>query len=266
MKYFSRDEVERIGQAGSYRLDTQDGAAYRYLSSFWLYVEPNDLAFTPHGPSGYWEAWVTKWMSQEFDNHDLFIDVGANVGYYSLMAAKHGITTFAVEPQERLCEMIKKSCSLNNIGIGVNNLALSDHSGYMTLVVPDGHSGGAWLMTDGLHNEAISPLIRQEVEVNTLDYSFSGSGRKILMKIDAEGAEPQIIAGGKNFFMRNNVTVALEWYAGRWDDADRFAKELYALSPDGLSVIDYDGNERPVTPDELVASRELEMVVVRATA
>jgi FkbM family methyltransferase len=263
MKYFDRQEVERIGRAGSSKQTNDNGTMYRYLSSFWLYVEESDSAFSPHGPSGFWEAWVTKWISQELDNHDTFIDVGANVGYYTMLAANHGLKTVAVEPQRNLCEMIKMSVEVNRLkNVSVSNLALSEHRGTMNLIVPEGHSGGAWLQIKEQVPDEMSYKVN-EVEVTTLDYGFPCADASILMKIDAEGAEPSIIAGGRDFLSRNNVTAVLEWQSSRWPDAAGFADELFALSNAPVSVVDYDGNEREMTPEQLVASRELEMVIIR---
>jgi FkbM family methyltransferase len=266
MKYFSREEVERIGSAGSYRQVTDDGLMFRYLSSFWLYVEEYDNAFTPHGFSGFWEAWVTKWISQELDNHDTFIDVGANVGYYTMLAAQHGLKTYAVEPQRNLCEMIKLSLEANRLkNVNVVNLALSDHRGMMNLVVPTGHSGGAsFVEQDSLYPENNVNYTVSSVDVSTLNYAFPTVNQKILVKIDAEGAEPLIIDGAEEFLAANQVTAVLEWSSPRWKRPVKFAEKLREISSSPLAVIDYHGNERPVTPAELAVSETLEMVVIRS--
>jgi FkbM family methyltransferase len=260
MIYFSRDEVERIGRAGAFQLVDEDGSiAYRYLSSFWLYVEPDDIAFTPHGMTGYWESWVTKWISKHLDWADCFIDVGANVGYYSMLAGKHGVDTYAVEPLPHLQRMLVKTRELNRLTHNVYLIsdALSDyeHTGVGYINYVEQHSGGSYLDDEGI-----------QVTVSTVDNSFPlVSGKKVLMKIDAEGQEPNIIKGMTEFIKRNNVTIVLEWQAQRWQDAGDFVDDLIETFGE-LAIVNYMGGETPVDRDYLVNSTDLEMVVVRSAA
>lgn len=257
MIYWTRDEVERIGRAGSCMwVDAPDGLAFRYLSSFWLYVEQDDQAFTPHGVDGFWEAWITAWVSQKFDSHGLFLDVGANVGYYTLMAAKHGMTVISFEPNPRVADMLRASLRLNREenSVFVDNHALGDSLGVTNLIIPDRHSGGA-------HISDTEPGV--EVTVLPLD-SYRFSGEEILMKVDAEGAEPEIWAGMQQTLRDNDVTVFLEWESSRWPNggAEDFARSLFKQKYVG--VIEYDGTERQLThPDAMGYLEGIQTVIVR---
>lgn len=266
MIYYSRDEVERIGRAGSCmrRFDNGKNMAFRYLSSFWLFVEPQDKAFTPHGADGFWESWITKWMSEQFEDADMFIDVGANVGYYTLMAAKAGVKTIAFEPQSRLCTMIRASLDVNKArNAEVVCRALSDKRGEIFLVVPDEHSGGAFL------SEKNNPIIdlkfhSERVQIETLDRSVRVvPGRKVVVKIDAEGAEPNIWAGMQDTFAVTDCTVILEWDSSRYD-AEAFGKSLFDGYLNYVAIVDYDGKEvERVHWRQLAQLEGLHMVVVR---
>lgn len=240
MRYFSRDEVEKIGRAGGRMWQREDGTAFRFLSNFWLYVEENDTAFTPHGLDGFWEAWITKWVSQQLDDNDLFLDVGANVGYYSMMAAKHGLDVIAFEPNPELAEFVIRGARLNRLPIIVESIALSNFSGETTLVVPNGHSGGASMM-GGISDRIEQSDKRFNVQVEPLDY-FNISNKNILIKIDAEGAEPDIWAGMQKFWKANNCTVFLEWEDSRFDTS-AFAQSLFG-DDNIVGMIDFAGDER----------------------
>lgn len=260
MIYYTRDEVERIGRAGALQIIDEDGSQmFRYLSSFWLYVEPQDEAFTPHGLTGYWESWITKWLSKQFDSHDKFFDVGANVGYYTMMAANHGIQTVAVEPLPHLCKMIRKSADENKLisKIEIANFALSDEPnvgiGFIRLF--ENHSGGSYLADEGI-----------EVKVHTFDNGFvSQRGKRVLMKIDAEGQEPNIIRGMTNSLAAADFTIVLEWQAQRWSDPGKFYDELVEKFND-VSIVTHLGIEEKVDKEFLVNSTDLHMVVVRSAA
>lgn len=263
MIYYSRDEVERIGRAGSCMrvLDGGKNTAFRYLSNFWLIVEQRDEAFTPHGLDGFWEAWITKWMSEQFETADLFIDVGANVGYYSMQAAKAGVKTVAFEPQDNLCQMIRESARLNRVEVQVFQKALSDHSGHIYIAVPDRHSGGAYI-SDKPPTEV--NFTSEYVHVDPLDRSVNVvPGSKVVVKIDAEGAEPKIWAGMKNLYAVTDCTVILEWDGSRYDK-EAFAQVLFDEYRNYVAVVDFDGSEKErVHWRQLAGLEGLHMVVVR---
>jgi FkbM family methyltransferase len=258
MRYNTRAEVERIGRAGSCLwLDAPEGFAARYLSAFWLYLEKEDKAFTPHAPDGFWEAWITCWMSKQFDKFDTFVDVGANVGYYSMMAAKAGLLVTAFEPNPEIANMLRNSAILNRVEkrVGVWETALSDTRTVSRLFVPEGHSGGASL-SDGAEGVL--------VDVEPFDYLYSSIANKyVLMKIDAEGAEPKIWAGMQNFFAANHCTVILEWESARFD-AEAFAKSLLANGENHAWYVDTAGNEVPLVHwRQFEMLKGIQMVVVR---
>lgn len=266
MRYFSRDEVERIGRAGSclwHNPADYCGIAYRYLSSFWLMVEPMDEAFTPHGPDGFWEAWITKWISQELANTDLFVDVGANVGYYTMLAASSGVQTIAVEPNPNLCDYIKIARDLNRFHhVEILNEAFSDSDGEMFLVVPDRHSGGAYVVDE---KDIPAGATTYKVDVTSIDHGLVRGyhNRKILFKVDAEGAEPKIWAGMRDYWKRYDCTMILEWDRTRYD-AEQFAQSLFDNDKNYLAYVDSDGNEVEQTHWLQLSNLEgLQMVVVR---
>jgi FkbM family methyltransferase len=260
VEYFSRDEVERIGRAGvRWFGESVDGyIKCRILSSFWLYCEADDEAFTPWMKSdGFWEAWVTKWMSGKFQQNTHFIDIGANVGYYTMLAAEAGLTVAAVEPNPHVRELLTWSVRENrykNVEV-IPEAMGARKKAKATLSVPRKHSGGAYVGT----KPAESDYIQYEIGVNSVDNMFSHMNENVLIKIDAEGFEPEIWAGMQKFRQRNNVTVALEWDGSRYD-AEKFAEELYKSE---VRLIDYDGEEKVISKQELLGLNGIYMIVVR---
>jgi FkbM family methyltransferase len=250
MEYYDRADVERIGRAGVCWYESEDAVIARGLSSFWLYCEPEDKAFTPWMKTdGFWEAWITVWMSNRFPENDHFIDVGANVGYYSMAAAKSGLHVTAYEPNPTVADLLERAAKHNRVDINLQRVALSNRAGKKKLLVPEGHSGGAHLATSGI-----------EIKASTLDKTNAMVGQNILMKIDAEGAEPLIWAGSEETRAHNRVTTILEWESSRFD-AQKFADELFANHE--VRLVNFDGNEESIDKDWLVNSTDLHMIVVR---
>lgn len=255
MIYHSRAELERIGRAGAALWpNAPEGFAARYLSAFWLYLEENDEAFTPHAKDGFWEAWISVWMSKQFENHDHFVDVGANVGYYSMMAADAGLDVSAVEPIPHIAKMVEASSRLNRFDdrVAVHQAVLTNKRGNVKLSIPAGHSGGSHISTTGI-----------DVVAETFDWLFAGYSVDMLIKVDAEGAEPLIWDGMRRSWMKNNHTLILEWESVRFD-TEAFGKALLAGGQNHVWYVDFAGNEIPLVHwRQLDALPGLQMVVVR---
>lgn len=250
MEYTDRLDVERIGRAGVLWYESDGAVIARVMSSFWLYCEPEDKAFTPWMKTdGFWEAWITRWMSNRFPENDHFIDVGANVGYYSFLAAKAGLHVTAYEPNPVVADLFERAAEHNRVDINLQRVALSNRAGKKKLMVPEGHSGGAHLSKEGV-----------AVQATTLDKTNAMVGQNILMKIDAEGAEPLIWAGSKETREHNRVTTILEWDSSRFD-AEKFATELF--DNHSVRLVNYDGNEEEISKETLVNGDGIHMIVVR---
>ncbi|QNN98340.1 methyltransferase [Streptomyces phage LilMartin] len=253
MKYFSREDVEKIGRAGATFEEDENGIRFRMLSSFWMYAEEDDEAMTPHFRNGlcFWESWVTKYISEKVPTGAYFVDVGSNVGYYSLWAAAHGCNVVAYEPNKHLAQMLENSAKYNGLYVEIEPFALSDKNGKMNLYVPEHHSGAG-----SLHHKLGK---KTAVTVRKFDDSYQFEpGDDVYMKIDAEGAEPFIWAGMQKSWELYNMTVFMEWSSPRYSET--FARRL--LDAAKVSVIEFDGTAREVSEKELLGMNDIRMIVL----
>lgn len=256
MRYTSRTEAERIGQAGAYWEETSDSYRCRGMSSFWINCEKDDTAFTPHlMRDGFWESWILTWFSNHVNPGDNFYDVGANVGFYTLWAATHGCRVVAFEPNPKVAKLLYRSVQENGFDFRVDleQVALSDDHGTVDLWIPEKHSGAASIAATG-------PGEIVQVQTWRLDDIYLSSGRTVL-KIDAEGAEPQIWAGMQENWVQGNCIAVMEWQKDRYD-ARAFSDDLYDKAE--VSIIDTNGNDYLISQDDLVNRSSLEMIVLRS--
>ena len=119
-----------------------------------------------------------------------FFDIGANVGFYTLLGAKcvgSSGRVVAVEPLPRNIEFLDKHLSLNDISIvRVFRKAISDYNGTASFSV-QGNSMSK-ISTDG----------QVTVEVTTIDSLVEEAGSPPhIMKVDIEGAEIELLRGAK---------------------------------------------------------------------
>lgn len=122
-----------------------------------------------------------------------FLDVGAHVGEYSLLAAslvRSAGRVTAIEPQPGLVSLIRENARRNGLSnISVHHLALAERPQRLALAA-DPRSGGAWL-SSGAHADGSS------VDCVALD-SFLDEAVTApvdLLKLDAGGNEAAVFAG-----------------------------------------------------------------------
>lgn len=134
----------------------------------------------------------------------VFLDIGANVGYYSLAAASKfpGCSVLAVEPCSWTFEILKRNIELNSFSnIYAFRTALSDYRGEADLKLNS--LGREGLNTLGRPTHMDSFVIGFEtVDVTTLSDFLASAGhrRPDFVKVDVEGAELHVFRGGAQVF------------------------------------------------------------------
>lgn len=151
-----------------------------------------------------WEEDVYEVKNTRFNNGGVVIDIGANIGAFSLYASYHGAIVYAIEPEPHNLEALKKNIELNNKedSVYVCPYAISDYKG--TAVISD-EGGGATIVDDGIFGA--------EVEVMPLDMFFDLYHIKEVdvLKIDVEGAEPEIILGASKETLQKCKYITMEF-------------------------------------------------------
>jgi FkbM family methyltransferase len=149
---------------------------------------------------GVWEPHLTRWISQRLAPGDTFIDVGANVGYYSLLASRlvgESGTVVAIEASPRIFRALKDNLVRNRVqNVRAVNVAVSDRQGVSRLFQgPDSNCG----LTTIVEEESSKNDCQFECEVNTAPLSDLLTPQDIqharLIKIDVEGAEWPVVVG-----------------------------------------------------------------------
>jgi FkbM family methyltransferase len=124
-----------------------------------------------------------------------FVDIGANVGLYSLYLASCGdVRTLAIEPQPGILERLRFHLAANPAAkVEVRAVALSDRAGEVTLVLNDSDSGGTHIEKhDGRHDAGERIGVPSKPLLGVL--SESGITAIDALKIDVEGAEDIVLA------------------------------------------------------------------------
>ena len=149
---------------------------------------------------------------------ELVVDVGANTGFYSLLAVavSPDIRVTAYEPLPYVRDMLAANiaCSPDRDRITVLPYALSDFSGTGTLFVPDAAHGLVETSASLAATFKDGALSRQQVGVATLDALHTGAPRVAVLKVDAEGHDLQVLRGARSVLLRDRPTVFVEVLLG----------------------------------------------------
>lgn len=155
----------------------------------------------------YYEKAETELMLSSLCEGGVLIDIGANVGWYSIAAARHfaKISVHSFEPGPSTFELLKKNVEQNGAQkkVHLNRLALGEKIGTVRFTSD---------LDTGNHIAAASDARAVEVECTTLDAYCAKAGlvRVDFIKCDVEGAELLVLRGAKDTLTRFRPKLLLE--------------------------------------------------------
>ena len=237
----------------------------RVLGRFKMYVDTRDIGMASHLMlDGYWELWVTEFLTDRLERGMTVIDVGANLGYFTLimaeMVGEQGVV-HAFEPNPPIARLLRHTVHVNGFRprVRFHPEALGDRDGVARLIVPDSYPGGAAIVPAGVdETEGLVPVRRLDSYAELLDAD--------IIKIDAEGGEGAIWQGMTGLLARGRpLTILLEFVAARYDDPAAFLAE-FAAHGFAFHRISETEPFAPVTPQAILArprDQDLMLVLIR---
>jgi FkbM family methyltransferase len=166
---------------------------------------------------GVWEPNLTRWIERRLSPGDGFIDVGANIGYYSLLASKlvgRSGMVVSIEALPAIFELLEKNIKINHAGnVRALNCAAWDAEGMLTIytqpedlpaqttVMP------AWAERYGFDGRSKVPAAPLSAMLKPEEFKTAR-----LIKIDVEGAEWHVLSGLRPLlpFCRDDLEIMVE--------------------------------------------------------
>jgi FkbM family methyltransferase len=176
---------------------------------FWMFME------------GY-EQELCRFMSEKI-NGGIFLDIGANVGAYTLSLCRKASRIYAFEASKNTCEILQSSLDLNSIdNVTVVNRAAYNESGrIMRLNLSPETLGSNSVFQNGGDQW-------EEVETITIDQYVLENGIENItaMKVDVEGADFLAMMGASETIKKNRPVLLCEFFCG-WAERAGFNLESY---------------------------------------
>lgn len=140
---------------------------------------------------GIWQRHLLMFMLSYLREGDIFVDVGANIGYFTIYAGLRVGNTgqiHAIEPAADNAGLLAANLDLNGLSnVEIHRAAISDHCGRGTLFRSAFNSGSHSLIKkETLANGPTVPVV-------TLDSLLQGTRAPTLIKVDVQGAELQVL-------------------------------------------------------------------------
>ncbi|WP_220813418.1 FkbM family methyltransferase [Pseudomonas paralcaligenes] len=167
-----------------------------------MFVDPVDLHATPYALLGFgsYENSETAFLKSVFRDGDVFFDIGANLGWYSLVLGKQcpGASIYAFEPIPSTVAALERNVGLNRLdNIEAVRMGVFNKEDELSFIFVEDVSGATSLKLTG-QSRGRAPIQEVKCKTTTLDAFCASSGKvPTLIKVDVEGAELMVFQGGE---------------------------------------------------------------------
>jgi len=206
-----------------------------------MYVDTRDVSLAPHIlMDGYWEQWITNVFRQTIRPGMQVLDIGANIGWYSLLAAElvgpNGrLTSFEANPA--MADLVHRNLMVNGFldRARVEAKAVYSESTQLEFQVYEHYMGSSSLFATPESAAAFKDTLKTlRVDAVSLDEVLPPGSRVDFIKLDAEGAEPFILKGAARLLAENrDIQIMMEFSASilsqSYGSVEAFCNEIKAL-------------------------------------
>jgi FkbM family methyltransferase len=186
---------------GEVSFRTPDGTPYvspaRNFSSLVVYLQNHR------------DGKIAAFMRRRLKPGAVFVDVGANIGVYTVPASRlvgHGGSVIAIEAHPKICGYLQRNVAMNRLhNVSVVNVAVGDRPGTLTMQYDEANPGKTRVSSDGIR-----------VTLTTIDALLEARGIEQIdyLKVDVEGYEYKALKGAVATIKRSpGIVVQVEHIA-----------------------------------------------------
>ncbi len=224
------------------------------------FIDPDDRIMAPQlVVYRQWERPLSQWFVKVCTPDTVCIDVGANIGYFTCLAASRIGTggrgrVIAFEPNPKLADLLRRNLQINwsMAPVTFHQCAVADAPGSVQLHVPEGAAANGTLS----RRPNTEPGDSLTVDAVRLDDVIARDLVVDVLKIDVEGHEYGVLRGARDVIARSpDIRIVMEWSPLQMRQARVDPHEIAALLP-GFRCRDIPG-ESPAEPYDFARLFEL---------
>ena len=181
-----------------------------------------------------YEPIETEIVKTHVEKNNIVVDIGANIGYYTLLMALNQAKVFSYEPEPKNFKLLQKNVNLNNFSSNVKlyNKAVSNYNGFSKLFLAEG--------APGMHTLSNNRFDSNSIDVNLINRRIGTTPfLEFINKVEQKIRKPIVIAAAMQD-MSNVANIVVEVTKLNLDKID-FAKidveghELHVL--EGMKIL-----------------------------
>ncbi len=180
-----------------------------------------------------YEWGVKKFVYKHIKDYNVFIDIGANIGTYSILLVDKGLTGYAFEPVISNYDALVKNIKLNNIENKVTTFpfALGAEKRKAGFTFDPINTGASHLTANDDFLERVNNPEFVDIDIVPFDEISSNlnikTDDKVFIKIDVEGMEPHVLKGASKFLKKHpNILIVLESKHSGRDDIKKLLSSI----------------------------------------
>lgn len=180
-------------------------APLRHAPGNSIFVLPGDIISDSLLATGVWEAELTERLIEDARKGGLMVEVGANLGYFSLLWALLNPTNrvIALEPSPRNLGLFQRSIAASGLAPRIDLLPIAAGNAFGITAFdlgPDAQTGWGGIVLDS--TRATQPT---RVVVAPLDALLLNEGHIAVLKIDVEGADTLVLEGCRQLLSEKRI-------------------------------------------------------------
>ncbi|HEX8923837.1 MAG TPA: FkbM family methyltransferase [Patescibacteria group bacterium] len=193
-----------------------------------FYFQEGDRYIGERIAEGKYEPYFTKLMLEQAEKGDTVIDIGANIGYDTILLAKKvGAKgrVYAFEPDKTNYEILIENIRANNLeNVEAVSAAVGKNEGTAKLFESKDNFGDHRIWKPENNKKFGAD---DEVKMISLDGYFKNKKEKIkLIKIDTQGWEPAVIEGAEKLMAKDSPTLFMEYWPWAYKKAGLDGEEM----------------------------------------
>lgn len=187
------------------------------LDGMIFYYRKDDKVIGQRIALGKYEEYETSIFIKQLNSKMTVVDIGANIGYYTLLAAKRAKKVYAIEPDKECFEILKKNVEENKLkNVILINKAVGNKNEKVRIEKNEDNFGDSKIGKKGDLVECVrlDDLIKERTD---------------LLKIDVQGYETEVVDGGKELIKKYCPTLFLEYNQYPDDRMINFLRQVYPV-------------------------------------